>query len=60
MNFSDDPDAEMGETINMALCMVALVVVACGTGGIKPGFSKQDFSKNIRKTNSALTKITRN
>ena len=36
VNFSGDPDNEEGETVNMILCIVALIIVACGTGGIKP------------------------
>lgn len=31
-----DENSNVGTTTNMALCLTALVIVACGTGGIKP------------------------
>ena len=31
-----DPNSTVGNSTNMALCLTALFIVACGTGGIKP------------------------
>lgn len=44
LNFSDDPDRETGETVNTVLCLVALTVVAAGTGGIKDRLDLQKFA----------------
>jgi len=53
LNYSDDPDRETGETVNTVLCLVALAVVAAGTGGIKPCVSTlggDQFPKDDRGT----------
>ena len=35
LDFSGGETPDVGDTVNLALCMTALVTVACGTGGIK-------------------------
>ena len=35
-NFSNQNESNVGNATNMALCLSALFIVACGTGGIKP------------------------